>query len=345
MLAVRAQRLATEDPKIIPAEESAYARIQNRALAETHSERYFSPHATALGRAGILRIRRRRASLSYAGRAAQTFAEVIRGFDIAPIWRAAPTTETEQLRILGVTPVEAGFGDNLNDPRGRPGMEYDGDAEDAFYARDSENRLLRLVPTHDGEVKDSLERLWVELERTKTDLSAWKWALILAHNAVQNAMADVIPLEASTLRDDLRDALDRAANARADGEREQALDDYLKALARRIRDDDPTGDLRNFLNLWDMVKSVRRIAVDGDEDQHLKRLNRERNKFTHFGGEMADFDLREYPRLVLKALEVVDFLGWSTGYMNWHAETKEAARAALDRCRAVAVELDRDYSG
>ena len=73
----------------------------------------------------------------------------------------------------------------------------DDDYETSLYARDKQDRVLRLNSNYEFEVLDALERLAPELERTKTDLDAWQWAIIYAHNAAQNAMAAVVPVDAT----------------------------------------------------------------------------------------------------------------------------------------------------
>jgi hypothetical protein len=117
----------------------------------------------------------------------------------------------------------------------------------------------------------------------------------------------------------------------------------MEVLARLIKDGKPLGYLEDFEDLWKIVKRKHGLRADGDEDNAIRDLNRERNKFIHFGGDASDFDLRDYPSMVLACLSIVDYLGWRTSFIIWYPNQKERARAALDRCLETLDRLKQDY--
>jgi len=219
----------------------------------------------------------------------------------------------------------------------------DYDPEDALYTTDRRGRLLRLIPEHGEQVADALERLAVELERTDKDLGAWKWAIIAAHSAVQNALAHVAGTEAASDPSDLAKAYREYTKALNTGERADT-GTILAVLERLIKEGKPLGYLGKFEELWVIVKKRHGLQADGDEDGAIHDLNRERNKFVHLGGDVSDFNLQPYPSIVLACLSIVDYLGWKTSFILWLPNRKERARAALDQCLEILDRLKRDYS-
>src|SRR5262249_59507734 len=64
---------------------------------------------------------------------------------------------------------------------------------------------------------DALERLAVELKRTRMDLGAWKWAIVLAHNASPIVLADAA---GSHCRKDSKETVRALSQARLAGGRQ-----------------------------------------------------------------------------------------------------------------------------
>lgn len=221
-----------------------------------------------------------------------------------------------------------------------------GDPEDAFYVKDGSGRFLRLDTNHIVQVIDALERLPVELEHTKSDLTAWKWAIIYAHTAAQNAMANLVQREArEPWGTDLRRLEAGISSATSEAERMPLIEEHKRRLIDSVRRGDPAWRVLDFLKIWEKVKEVHHVLA-GDEDL-LKRLDFERGGWLHFGRDVGYVDLRDYPKLVLAGLRIVDLLGWKANLMIWHIveqEDKERALRALDECLRLAGELEADYA-
>lgn len=106
---------------------------------------------------------------------------------------------------------------------------------------------------------DALERLAVELKRTRMDLGAWKWAIVLAHNATQNVLADAAGFDCRKDTKEIGRALSQARLAVSEerhGDFADATNTYTEELRRAIGNDEPTGRLLDFVALWQTVKTV-----------------------------------------------------------------------------------------
>jgi hypothetical protein len=221
--------------------------------------------------------------------------------------------------------------------------------EEGFrYRIDASGRILWLHTNHPKELADSLEVLARELARTRKDLHAWKWAVIAAHNALQNILADCAAHDRAKPQTREQKALVRAekkySEAETDEEREKALQKVMKKLYAIIRGGRRTANLRGVVDLFATVKKRWKLKPPHGTLAKVKALNAARNDFVHFGAAAYEFDIGSFPDIISMCIDWVEHLGWHTQLVMWFDdETKTRARRAIIRCQRLLKKLRAEY--
>jgi len=219
------------------------------------------------------------------------------------------------------------------------------DEEGQRYTVDQAGRVLALRTNHPKELADALNMLARELLRTRQDLHAWKWAVIAAHNAVQNIVADCAAGDRSRQRRELKTLSKNVRKATEGPARRRALNALLGKTWALIRKGEEPLDLHAFLDLFDLVNAKWRLSVPDGLRGRMITLNDERNAWIHFGAGSYEFEVDGYPSLLLECLRWVEHLGWKTGLVFWFSDkVRDRARATLDVCLATLKELEVEYS-
>lgn len=200
----------------------------------------------------------------------------------------------------------------------------------------SQDDLPRFETDDETEAARSLEKLAEELERSKTDPYAWKWAIIALHNAVQASIVRIISggdqtgalreKEQKETRAWLRAQLDGTAE---DGEWPDPYLAYFMVLYKRAKERRPTA----------------KIAAALDED--MEKLNAYRNKLIHFTPMQWTLLLWSMPQRVLRVLDFVESILPSrpTGGTQWIIEDNGfRAERGLEDARRIAAELDARFN-
>jgi hypothetical protein len=219
------------------------------------------------------------------------------------------------------------------------------DEEGYVYRVDRHGRVLAVNTDHPQELASALEMLARELVRTREDLHAWKWAVIAAHNAVQNIVADCAAGDRNRQRKEIRKLGDRVRSAASEAARRGALDTLLSRMWELARKGQEIHDLHAFLDLFDLVNAKWRLTVPNGLRERMIALNNERNAWIHFGAGSYVFEVDGYPSLLLDCLRWVEHLGWNTGLVFWFSNrVKDRARDLLDVCLATLKELQAEYA-
>ena len=213
------------------------------------------------------------------------------------------------------------------------------------YRIDAAGRTLCLRTNHPRELADALEVLARELARTREDIHAWKWAIIAAHNALQNILADCAAHERErptkdneTLREVEAQFL-AAPDDKKDDARRVAMEMFRRIGAGEMR----THELRGVADLYKVIKKRWKIQPPAGVRKRIKALNAARNDFVHFGAGNYEFDIGHYADLLFDCIKGVEYLGWGTGLVMWFGDEKDRARRALDDCLRVLTALRQEY--
>ena len=219
------------------------------------------------------------------------------------------------------------------------------DEEGQAYRTDQAGRVLAIRTNHPQELADGLETLARELPRTREDLHAWKWAIIAGHNAAQNILADCAAGDRSRSRKEIRKLGNRVLGARDAHERQRWLDALMSKTWELLGRGEELQDLQRFLDLYDTVNRKWRLSPPEGLRTQMEMLNDARNAFIHFGAGSYEFDVGQYPTLLLDCLSWVEHLGWKTALVLWfNDDSKDRARAALEVCIGTLKDLQAEYS-
>ena len=178
---------------------------------------------------------------------------------------------------------------------------------------------------------------WAELQaRTlEADPYLWKWIVISLHNAVQGFM--VLALWNGNGLLTLRP---------------RVAEKWLKAYESGGQF--PVEKLDEFLNLYVKVKDPSNFHTVGagpfqpevTSDQSLTLLNEVRNTFTHFTPKGWSLQLAGLPRICLDALQLIEFLGWSSKSIAWYRRVHLIrAKRALKRLRRTMQSIEARNAG
>lgn len=218
------------------------------------------------------------------------------------------------------------------------------DEEGHVYRVDRAGRVLTVNTDHTMELADALAMLARELPRTREELHAWKWAVIAAHNAVQNIVADCAAGDRSRQRREIRTLGNRLWESHGPARR-RAFEAFFGKMWQMIRRGEELQELRDFLDLFDRVNEKWRLPVPDGLRDRMVALNDERNAWIHFGAGSYEFEVHAYPSLLLECLGWVEYLGWKTSLVFWSGDkVKDRARASLGACLATLRELVAEYS-
>jgi hypothetical protein len=216
--------------------------------------------------------------------------------------------------------------------------------EGHVHGVDQAGRVLVVSTDHTIELADALATLARELLRTRDDLHAWKWAVIAAHNALQNIVADCAGGDRNRDRKAIRKLGDRLWES-SGPERPRAFNAFFEKMWQMLIRGEQLRELRDFLELFDMVNEKWNLAVPVGLRDRMVALNNERNAWIHFGAGSYEFKVDGYPSLLLACLGWVEYLGWRTNLVFWFSDSvKGRARASLDECLATLRELEAEYS-
>lgn len=165
----------------------------------------------------------------------------------------------------------------------------------------------------------SLEAAQEFCARVAIDKYQWKWLLIATHSCVQGFMTIALDHGNGLLvmRDDIRKK-------------------WLKAL-----DEDrqfPIEKMDYFLSLYEKVKSdavcgyvgSKKFIAKESHDYSMEKLNELRNDFIHFCPKGWSIELIGLPSVVLKCIEVANFLAFHSFNTIWHdCELRSRAERAF----------------
>lgn len=176
----------------------------------------------------------------------------------------------------------------------------------------------------------SLQMLGASCDRAMTDLSAWKWAVIGTHSALQSTMAFHLGFG-----NDLLVARQEDAHAWLTAHEEGTP--YPELL------------MDSFLGLYAKLKRHLilgyQFAPRGQQGGSVKRLNRYRNEFTHFMPKGWSIEVSGLPSICLDCLAIIDDLDVHALPVRWETEDQRMrARILLDECRCKLEVLRGRYN-
>jgi hypothetical protein len=148
------------------------------------------------------------------------------------------------------------------------------------------------------------------LRQARADPYFWKWVVVAMHNAVHACF--VLALKGTwpvnLLPDEIRKKVLREQHSRNFDARvyDAKIAPFLE-LYKRVQNDD-------FMLLLTISKS---LPGDTDRDESIEWLNRTRNEFIHTRSMTYIRDVSAYPRRLLHALSVMDFLVRQSGNVHF----------------------------
>jgi hypothetical protein len=205
---------------------------------------------------------------------------------------------------------------------------------------------------------EALEHTAFFLEKARTDIDWWKWAIVALHNAVQGFM--VLALQGSwnvtVLRRDQRER-----KLRAYQEHLQALDAGDKEAAHAANQVMLFGDaeLAPFEELYGRIKSndqgmlqfmdSRCYEPRPTDDQCMECLDDLRNELLHFVPSGRHFLLTRFPAVTETGLHIISFLVNESNNIRWfepgrHGRLKVRVERALTESEKTLSRIVTDYA-
>jgi hypothetical protein len=177
---------------------------------------------------------------------------------------------------------------------------------------------------HTDEKEDlltSLTMLNLTLIEVRKDVSAWKWAIIVTHSALQSAFVCYL----SSIGNSLLVAKPEDADA------------WLKA---HYSDKTyPEMMLDSFLNLYHKIKQKKidgyKFVPHGTQGKNIKRLNKYRNEFIHFFPKDWSIEVSGLPEICKDCLDVISQLYTNTLQRHFQKDQQSSLILLLDSCYQI----------
>ncbi|MHA1381732.1 MAG: hypothetical protein ACTSRG_25465 [Candidatus Helarchaeota archaeon] len=183
------------------------------------------------------------------------------------------------------------------------------------------------------EAISTLEMIAETASNLVKDTYRWKWVIICTHNALQLFM--VLALRQGNGLLALNDKI---------------ATQWLRAYREGTKW--PVEKLDNFQSLYEKVKSdrmlcyvfSRKFKATSDHNWAVKKLNKLRNEFIHFVPKVWSLELTGLPEICLRCLEVIEFLGWESGNINFYEKVqKRRAISALNKAKKILANIKQKY--
>jgi hypothetical protein len=192
----------------------------------------------------------------------------------------------------------------------------------------------------DREGVDGLEMAVEQLRLVASDPYRWKWVIFAVHNALTCFMC--LTVEGS----DHLGAMDKR---------------YIKAWREAYEKGQPLSPeqekklerLADFPELFKRVQSEQWVKRYGhstplqptkDQRRGVTRLNEWRTRFVHYKPVGWSIEVRGFPEIIERCLEVVEFLAFRSGNVFLADELPNRVRSALDAARDSLREIERFYT-
>jgi hypothetical protein len=195
----------------------------------------------------------------------------------------------------------------------------------------------------DREGVDGLEMAVEQLHLVAADPYRWKWVILAVHNALTCFMC--VTLEGSDKLGAMDDRYIKTWREACDkGQRPpNQQENRLKKLER----------LADFPELFKRVQSRRWVAgyVDStplqptqDQARAVQRLNNWRTSFVHYKPIGLSIEVRGFPEIIERCLEVVEFLAFQSHHvLRGTDELAERTKAALVEARDLLRDINQRY--
>lgn len=177
------------------------------------------------------------------------------------------------------------------------------------------------------------------LEFLNEDIYYWKYILLTIHESLQSVM--VLALKGTNNLNVLT---------------QKSKEEWIQAYEKRREGEDvsfPKERLDNFLNLFEKIQTKGMLyhahglkySPTEAQKKNVKRLHEKfRNDFIHFTPKGWSIEVFGLPQICLDCLEVIFFLGWSSGSVFWYEEAvREAGEREFKKLRSELERLQQQY--
>jgi len=185
-----------------------------------------------------------------------------------------------------------------------------------------------------NEAIKALELVQELLPRVVNDSYYWKWVIVALHNSLQGFM--VCALQGSS-----------KLNVLPDGVAAKWLEAY-----RGGSDEIPKQILDTFPNLYKKIKSERMImyteskkfVAKGQQDLHVRKLNRLRNQFIHYTPLGWSLEVSDLPAITRDCVEVIKFLALESWNILYREEqTRQDVEHLINMVQQSIEEIQKTY--